>query len=53
MVECSEGYSRLAADWLDALNRRREQDGEIADHERDKEDYKKESEEYRNITKKG
>ncbi len=48
VVECSGDYVRLTADWLEALNRMREQDGEIADHRRDMAEYERQRDAYRN-----
>ncbi len=48
VVECSGEYIRLTADWLEALNRMREQDGEIADHRRDMAEYERQRDAYRN-----
>lgn len=43
VVKCSEDAVRLAPDWLQALNRRREEDQELDDYERDKKKYAEES----------
>jgi hypothetical protein len=48
VVECSGDAVSLTADWLDALNERRDQDGEIADHRRDMARYQRERDAYRN-----
>lgn len=49
VVECSpDNTVRLRMDWLSALERRREEDEEIMDHERDRKRYKREREKYRN-----
>jgi DNA-binding transcriptional ArsR family regulator len=48
VVECSGDAVSLTADWLDALNERRDQDGEIADHRRDIARYQRERDAYRN-----
>lgn len=48
VVECSGDSVSLTADWLDALNERRDQDGEIADHRRDMARYQRERDAYRN-----
>jgi hypothetical protein len=48
VVECDGGTVALAKDWLEALNRRRELDGEIAAYRRDAARYARESEAYRN-----
>jgi hypothetical protein len=47
VVECSGDTVALAVDWLDALNCRREVDGEIADHHRDVADHKRQQDAYR------
>jgi DNA-binding transcriptional ArsR family regulator len=47
VVECSGDAVSLTANWLDALNARREQDGEIADHRRDMARYQRERDAYR------
>jgi DNA-binding transcriptional ArsR family regulator len=51
VVECSGDAVSLTANWLDALNERREQDGEIADHRRDMARYQRERDAYRNRNK--
>jgi hypothetical protein len=51
VVECSGDAVSLTADWLDALNARREQDGEIADHRRDMARYQRERDDYKNRNK--
>jgi DNA-binding transcriptional ArsR family regulator len=51
VVECSGDAVSLTADWLDALNERRDQDGEIADHRRDMARYQRERDAYRNRNK--
>jgi hypothetical protein len=51
VVECSGDAVSLTADWLDALNARREQDGEIADHRRDMARYQRERDAYRDRNK--
>jgi len=51
VVECSGDVVSLTADWLDALNERRDQDGEIADHRRDMARYQRERDAYRNRNK--
>jgi hypothetical protein len=51
VVECSGDAVSLTADWLDALNERRDQDGEIADHRRDMARYQRERDAYRNRSK--
>ena len=51
VVECSRDAVTLTADWLDALNERRDPDGEIADHRRDLAKYEREREAYRNRDK--
>lgn len=47
VVECFGSSVRLCRDWLAALERRREEDEEIADYERDKKRYEREREDYR------
>ncbi len=47
VVECSGDAVSLTVDWLDALNERRDQDGEIADHRRDMARYQRERDAYR------
>jgi hypothetical protein len=51
VVECSGDAVSLTANWLDALNARREQDGEIADHRRDMKRYQEDREKYKNRNK--
>jgi hypothetical protein len=51
VVECSGDAVSLTANWLDALNARREQDGEIEDHRRDIRRYQKQRDAYRNRNK--
>jgi hypothetical protein len=51
VVECSGDAVSLTANWLDALNERRDQDGEIADHRRDMARYQRERDAYRNRNK--
>jgi hypothetical protein len=51
VVECSGDAVSLTANWLDALNARREQDGEIADHRRDMARYQRERDAYKNRNK--
>jgi hypothetical protein len=51
VVECSGDAVSLTANWLDALNERREQDGEIADHRRDMARYQRERDAYRDRNK--
>jgi DNA-binding transcriptional ArsR family regulator len=51
VVECSGDAVSLTANWLDALNERRDQDGEIADHRRDMVRYQRERDAYRNRNK--
>lgn len=51
VVECSRDTVSFTADWLDALNERRDLDGEIADHRRDLARYEREREAYRNRDK--
>jgi hypothetical protein len=51
VVECSGDAASLTANWLDALNERREQDGEIADHRRDMARYQRERDAYKNRNK--
>jgi hypothetical protein len=51
VVECEGDAVSLTADWLDALNARREQDGEIEDHRRDIRRYQKQRDDYRNRNK--
>lgn len=49
VVECSpDNTVRLRMDWLSALERRREEDEEIMDHERDRKRYEGERKNYRN-----
>lgn len=48
VVECSRDAVSLTANWRDALDERREQDREIADHRRDAEEYKRQGDAYRN-----
>ncbi len=48
VVECFGDAVSLTSDWLDALNERRDQDGEIADHRRDMARYQRERDAYRN-----
>lgn len=48
VIECSGDYVRLTADWLDALNRMREEGGEIADHRRAMAEYARQRDAYRN-----
>jgi hypothetical protein len=48
VVEWSGDSVRLRLDWASALDRRREEDHEIADYERDEKKYAKESRDYRN-----
>ncbi len=48
VVECEGDAVSLTANWLDALNARREQDGEIADHRRDMARYQRERDAYKN-----
>ncbi len=43
VVECSGDAVKLRPDWLAALNRKREEDQELADYERDKKKYAEES----------
>jgi hypothetical protein len=47
VVECSGDVVSLTAEWLLALNERRNQDGEIADHRRDMARYQRERDAYR------
>jgi hypothetical protein len=51
VVECSGDAVSLTSDWLDALNERRDQDGEIADHRRDMARYQRERDAYRDRNK--
>jgi hypothetical protein len=51
VVECSGDAVSLTFDWLDALNERRDQDGEIADHRRDMARYQRERDAYRDRNK--
>jgi hypothetical protein len=51
VVECVQGVVRVTLDHLDALNRRREEDGEIADFYRDVKRYNDQREAYRNSQK--
>ncbi len=51
VVECSGDAVSLNAHWLDALNERRDQDGEIADHRRDMARYQRERDAYRDRNK--
>ncbi len=51
VVECSGDAVSLTANWLDALNARREQDGEIEDHRRDMKRYQRERDDYKNRNK--
>ncbi len=51
VVECTGDAVSLTVDWLDALNARREQDGEIADHRRDMARYQRERDAYKNRNK--
>jgi hypothetical protein len=51
VVECSGDAVCLTANWLDALNERRDQDGEIADHRRDMARYQRERDAYRDRNK--
>ncbi|MDP9477326.1 MAG: bifunctional DNA primase/polymerase [Actinomycetota bacterium] len=51
VVECSGDAVSLTSDHLDALNCRREQDGEIADFHRDVRHYKEQQQAYRNRNK--
>ncbi len=51
VVECSGDVVSLTADWLDALNARRELDGEIDDHRRDMARYQRERDDYKNRNK--
>jgi hypothetical protein len=51
VVECSGDAVSLTANWLDALNERRDQDGEIADHRRDMARYQRERDAYRDRKK--
>jgi hypothetical protein len=51
VVECSGDAVSLTANWLEALNERREQDGEIADHRRDMARYQRERDAYKNRNK--
>ncbi len=43
VVECSADGVRLCPDWLAALNRKRQEDQELDDHERDRKKYAEES----------
>jgi hypothetical protein len=43
VVECSGDAVRLRPDWLNALNRKRQEDQELDDHERDRKKYAEES----------
>jgi hypothetical protein len=51
VVECEGDAVSLTANWLDALNERRDQDGEIADHRRDMARYQRERDAYKNRNK--
>jgi hypothetical protein len=51
VVECEGDAVSLTANWLDALNARREQDGEIEDHRRDMARYQRERDAYKNRNK--
>jgi hypothetical protein len=51
VVECEGDAVSLTANWLAALNERREQDGEIADHRRDMARYQRERDAYRDREK--
>ena len=48
VVECSGDAVSLTPEWLDALNERRDLDGELADHRRDMARYDRERDAYRN-----
>lgn len=47
VVEWSDDSVRLRLDWLSALNRKREEDEEIKDHERDRKKYEEQRKNYR------
>ncbi len=51
IIELDGNIVRLTADWREALERRREEDGEIHAHDRDKRKYQEQGEKFRNRDK--